>query len=312
MTEATEATEVTGVAVVRTCESCGAPELADLFRSPRTGLRVGRCRDCRLVSVLDQPGERELAEHYASAPRYALYLAAQRSEALHGWRLRTLARLRTLLGVPAADHLPRLFDVGAGGGDFLALARSGGFEVAGNELSEPARALCAERHGIDLHLGDLRGIEGSEIADAMTMWCVVAHVAHPQALLRDALRLLRPGGILYLHTPRWCLLDSVGVAALRGTGGRLSQLSDRRTNLAHLRLYSVDSMTRTLRAVGFQPVSVRPAVGYSLQTDAYLRSMDVPHRLRRPLAAGLDGLIGRGVFVRNILEVYARKPASAA
>jgi SAM-dependent methyltransferase len=305
-------TRVRAEAVVRACESCGAPELAGLFRSPRTGLRVGRCRDCRLVSVLDQPGEDELAEHYASAPRYAVYLAAQRSEALHGWRLRTLDRLRTLLDPPAADHGPRLFDVGAGGGDFLALARSGGFQVAGNELSEPARALCRERYGIDLHLGDLREIEGSEIADAVTMWCVVAHVADPQALLRDASRLLRPGGVLYLHTPRWCLLDSAGVAVLRATAGRLSQLSDRRTNLAHLRLYTVDSITRTLRAAGLRPVSVRPAVGYSLRTEAYLRAMGVPRRLHRPLAAGFDGLIERGVFVRNILEVYARKPASAA
>jgi hypothetical protein len=66
-----------------------------------------------------------------------------------------------------------------------------------------------------------------------------------------------------------------------------------------------------LHVVGFEPVSVRPAVGYSLRTEAYLRGMGVPDRLRGPLSVIFDGLIDRGAFVRNIIEVYARKPLTA-
>jgi 2-polyprenyl-3-methyl-5-hydroxy-6-metoxy-1,4-benzoquinol methylase len=288
------------------CEGCRAPDIALLHRSRRHRFDVGRCRECGLVSVIQMPSAEELVQLYDSARGYEHYVAAQNVDGLRQRHCYALEQIRLLL--PSDAGKLSLFDVGAGQGDFLNLARTAGFEVYGNEISEPAARLCAERHGIHLTQKDLRDVADSGSFDALTMWCVIAHVHDPCELLEHSLRVLKPGGILYLHTPRWCLIDSVGLVAARCTGGLLSQLIDRRINAAHLRLYTAANMTKAMLSAGFEVVSVTPTIGYSLRTKAYYAGMGIPHWLHRPLSYPADRLMERGLFVRNILDVYARKP----
>jgi SAM-dependent methyltransferase len=238
------------------------------------------------------------------AAEYAKYLAGQRTGELRERHLMTLRRLGDLV----ASERPRLFDVGAGAGDFLSIAEAQGFETTGNEISKPAIDTCRERHGIELHHGDIAGLDLDCQFDAMTMWCVLAHVPDPLALLGDALRLLRPGGVLFFHTPRWSAIDQLGLLALRATGGRVSHVMDRRINGAHRRLYDRRNLTALLSKVGFTPVTAEPVVGYSLNTRAYLSSVQVPSAVQNPVANVVDALIGRGWVPRNILDVYAIKP----
>lgn len=287
------------------CSACGSGRAAVLHRSARTGHEVARCADCGLVFLLATPDPAELDALYASPAAYRGYLDEQQAVDLRRRRLLVLHRLRELVGSPGP---PRLFDVGAGAGDFLALARDRGFDVGGNEISDPAVEEAARRHGIALHRGDLAALDLDGVYDAVTLWCVLAHVADPGALLGQARRLLRPGGVLYLHTPRWCLIDTAGLAAARVGGPALGRVLDRRLNTAHLRLYRQGTMVAALAAAGLDVVRVQPAVGYSLVTGSYLASLGVPVPLRRAAAAPLDLLIGRGWFVRNILDVYARRP----
>jgi SAM-dependent methyltransferase len=289
------------------CEACGSSEVRLVHRSRRTGVDVARCGSCRLVFIMDGRSPVDLIAAYASPGDYAAYLAAQRVDALRTRHLAALRRLRELVAVPARP--PRLFDIGAGAGDFLALSRGAGFEVAGNEIAEPAIVEARDRYGISLHRGDVSehdGLDGQ--FDAATMWCVLAHVARPEQLLRDAYRLLRPGGVLYFHTPRWCAIDTLGMAATRMTGGTLSQVTDRRVGPVHRRLYSAANLAAVLRRAGFEPLTIRPAVGYSLDTRAYLPSMGVPERVQGLIAGAVDPLVRRGLFARNILDVYARRP----
>ena len=63
----------------------------------------------------------------------------------------TITRLKEFL---ADVERPSVFDIGAGGGDFLTMARDRGLRIAGNEVSQPAIDACRERHGIELALGD--------------------------------------------------------------------------------------------------------------------------------------------------------------
>jgi SAM-dependent methyltransferase len=286
------------------CHVCGSSDSRQLYRSQRTGLGARRCVACRLVVVEDDQVPVESHEPDLESAKYASYLAAQRTGDL---RERHLAALRRLGDLITAER-PRLFDVGAGGGDFVALARAQGFEATGNEISKPAIDTCRERHGIELHRGDMAGLDLDGQFDAITMWCVLAHVADPAALLGDALRLLRPGGILYFHTPRWSFIDQLGLVALRTTGGRVSHVMDRRINRAHRRLYDRRNLVALLSKVGFAPTEAEPVAGYSLNTRSYLSSMPVPASAQEPVAYGIDILIKRGWIPRNILDVYAVKP----
>ena len=79
------------------------------------------------------------------------------------------------------------------------MAKDRGFRVAGNEVSPPAIDECRARHDIELVLGDdLRALaKDRRDFDAVTMWCVIAHVDEPDGLLRGARALLRPGGVYF-------------------------------------------------------------------------------------------------------------------
>lgn len=293
----------------RTCEACGTTDVHAYPQSHRSGRVIIRCRSCDLRFLSNPQDADAIQDIYDGYDRelFSLYADARRSDMLDSTWRSTIGRLSSLLGGSAVRTL---FDVGSGGGDFLALARDAGYEVAGNELAPGAVEVAKETHDIDLHLGDLSTIEGSGLHDAVTMWCVLAHVSDPDELLTDSLRILKPGGVLFMQTPRWSAMDGTALAASRATGGRMSRVIDRRVSDTHMRLHSKDSMRRTLERLGFEVVAVESRVRYSLETKHYLHSLGVPERLRVPLSAPLDQLLERDLFFRNVLDVFARKPAS--
>jgi len=170
--------------------------------------------------------------------------------------------------------------------------------------------MTKEVYGIDLHLGDLSTIEGSNLFDAVTMWCVLAHVSDPQALLAGCLRILKPGGVLFMQTPRWSALDATALAASRMSRGKMSRVIDRRLSDTHMRLHSSRSMSQALQTVGFETITTESRVRYSFETTHYLASLGVPKRARKSISSSVDWLLDRDLFFRNVLDVYARKPAA--
>lgn len=291
-----------GVVSPPRCEICGA-DITPLHES----LDVGRCASCGLVTLLAQPSAEELLTLYSSTSEYEQYVAAARSDALHRRYAVALDRLSSLLAGRPGQQV--LFDVGAGAGAFLERALARGYEVTGNEVSEPAMELCSQRLGVRLSDQVLGEQPGQDRFDALTMWCVLAHVPDPREALTAALRLLKPGGVLYFHTPRWCAIDSAGLGLSRLSRGRLSQITRRRIGPAHMRLYSRSNLARLVTSVGFDIVDLRSKAAYSLQTEAYLRSLNVPRAACRPVARGVDLFIDRDLVPRNVLDVYLRKPS---
>jgi len=287
------------------CEICLSPDIVRVHDS----LNVGRCSSCGLVSLIVKPSAEQVFALYSSTTDYENYVAAQRDDALDKRYAATLGRLQTLLSARPGQQV--LFDVGAGAGAFLERAAKHGFDVCGNEISSPASQLCFEQHGIRLSNAVLEEESGQDRFDAMTMWCVLAHVTDPRAALAAALRLIKPGGVLYFQTPRWCAMDTAGLALCRITRGRLSLITNRRISLAHMRLYDRANLSQLVADVGFEVIHVRPKATYSLKTVSYLESLNFPQVTRQPLSRALDLLIDRNLFPRNVLEVYLRKPRPA-
>lgn len=299
-------TEVNRAPTPTSCELCESTSIVVFHVSARTGEEIGRCQSCRLVMVLNPLPDETIRELYNSTEGYKTYVEAQRVDGLRRRHQATIRRLSDLL--PQAGAGCTIFDVGAGAGEFLALARDAGFAVAGNEISKPAAEECFRRHDISLTSTDLNDEPGANRFDAITMWCVLAHVREPRRLLADAFRLLKPHGILYFHTPRWCTIDIVGRAAVRVSGGRLFQVTERRINAAHMRLYEERNLRRLVSSVGFDVLALAAVSGYSLRSASYVDSLGIPSALVKPIALALDGLIERDLCIRNTLEVYAGKP----
>lgn len=96
----------------------------------------------------------------------------------------------------------RILDLGGGVGHFAELALRRGWDAYSVDVSQVAVAAAAKRIGLPRSLGAIPD-ELSGTCDAVTLWCVVAHVSDPQPMLAEAARALRPGGRLFLTTPNF-------------------------------------------------------------------------------------------------------------
>jgi 2-polyprenyl-3-methyl-5-hydroxy-6-metoxy-1,4-benzoquinol methylase len=191
-----------------------------------------RCAACDSGYLNPRPTKQTLHLAYA---RYYTHQASGREKvpgSLRDWRNRLAhgyARWRygakipgaSSLGVPIAlavpylrwfvdrayRHLPKpppggqLLDVGCGAGNFLAVARSCGWEVTG--VDPDAKAVeMASREGIRVLHGGLECFQGKkDLFDVITLSHVIEHVYDPGETLRACYRLLKPGGFLWLETP---------------------------------------------------------------------------------------------------------------
>lgn len=295
---------------VRACPACGSQQLQNYRPSRRSGRRNFKCRSCGLVGWSDRadlvlPDTVGLDD--ISIEDRAAWVASKRDTGAVIAQEEVLDRLEARLKGATGRHL---YDIGTGDAQFLTVAHKRGYEVRGNDLIEANVHLAAE-NGVQVDLGDLSALSVPP-HDAVTMWCVLAHVEHPEALLKGSFDLLKPGGTLFLQTPRRTRIDTAAMALTTATRGRVSRWIDRRIAPHHWHLHTTESITAALTAVGFVDVEVIPVVRYSLKSGAYLQSMGVPPRPAKAIGGTVDKMIDRGWVPRIVLEAYASKPGTLA
>jgi len=172
------------------------PQNVEAFRctSPGYGRHhtIVQCLHCGLVYTNPRFHGAEILDSY-EAVEDVLYLEERDGRVLTFERhLRPLERLQAPPG--------RLVDVGAYTGVFVEIAAQHGWEAYGLEPSRWAVEQARGR-GVQMIEGTLAtsGLAAASF-DVVTMWDVIEHVADPQAEIREAHRLLKPGGMLVLHT----------------------------------------------------------------------------------------------------------------
>lgn len=309
--------DVTPRAHRTSCPGCLSDDLRHHPSSHVTRHSVLSCRGCGLrfwaehglpSTALPEPdpdlAESLLPDAEDTEDMYAAWVDFKRAGVESGAWSSTLHRLRGMLDWPEA---PSVFDLGAGDGGFLNLARSQGFEVGGNDVMQGAVTLASSRYGIALELGDLAELDLGRSYDALTMWCVLAHVPDVDVLLQSVHDTLRPGGVLFLQTPRWSMPDGLALSALTASNGRLSRLVDRRIAGHHWQLHTDNSVRVLLERMGFEVLAVEPQARYSLKSDHYLASLGLSPAIAQRLGRGMDMVIARGLSPRIVLDVYARR-----
>ena len=112
--------------------------------------------------------------------------------------LHWLAAARGALVPPAARPGAELLDMGCGGG--LLAPHVHGYRHVGIDLSEPALAIAAD-HGVEGVLGDVDAMPFEDASfDVVVAGEILEHVEDVDEVMREALRVLRPGGTLVVDT----------------------------------------------------------------------------------------------------------------
>jgi ubiquinone/menaquinone biosynthesis C-methylase UbiE len=104
--------------------------------------------------------------------------------------------------------LPRrdaMLDVGCGTGNVLRLARPHFRRCVGVDLSTKLLGELRRREAPDLAAGEAARLPFADASfDLVSMYAMVHHLLDPAPAFREAWRVLRPGGALFLdHDPNW-------------------------------------------------------------------------------------------------------------
>ena len=173
------------------CRICGACRVVR-YSTPYAA-NLWLCTTCHARFVYPPPAPAELERRYESEHRAGKWRAffdqVPESEAA-----RRAKALSDLLSAPG-----RVLDVGCGDGRFLDAAKREGWETVGLEVSETAARTVVAEHPV--LVGPLSAFQVGPRFDAVTLWDVLEHVPDPTTMVREASRLLKPGGVVAMTMP---------------------------------------------------------------------------------------------------------------
>ncbi|MDR7545595.1 MAG: class I SAM-dependent methyltransferase [Armatimonadota bacterium] len=231
---------------------CGGDQWDETGYAAAWGKR--RCTRCGLLTPAKPPCSRDLTAWYETEywKHYCEEQTGTERDNLYAHALAWLDRESPGRGA--------VLDVGCGGGRFLSLCRADGWQAVGVEPS-PEAAAHARRRGIEVH-GRSWPVPSlpDESFDAVTFINVLDHLPDPFEALREARRVLKLGGLLYVRVPNAPLHAWLRRLFVSGGLGTMAVL--------HLYGFGRRTFKLLLPRIGFTPIAVRtapPASGYPYQ-----------------------------------------------
>lgn len=202
---------------------------------------IVQCRNCGLVYTNPRLDAGELLDTY-EAVEDPLYIEEREGRVLTFER--HLKPLEELTGPPNGRSL---LDVGCYTGVFVEIAEQHGWQAWG---LEPSRWAVEEAESRGLHViqGTLSSADlPTAHFDVVTLWDVIEHLTNPAEALRQTARLLRPGGLVVIHTIN---IESHFAEVL---GDRWPWLME-----MHVYYFSPRTLGAMLERCGFSVLTARP------------------------------------------------------
>lgn len=227
-----------------TCPVCEEDkEPARRFKN-KIGFSFAVCADCKTVYIDPAPTEETLQRLYNDPAESFMFNKDNNGADVevkpgHYEDYETILRM---MGGKPKERL-RLLEVGCANGSFLKTA-SQTFDVEGVELND-ATAEVARQNGFKVMTGRINDIKGESVYDLIVMLQVLEHIVRPGELVREAKRLLKPGGYLYVDVPN---IDSASFSYL---GERHLLIS----SYCHVSMFNKESLIRFAEKNGLEFVA---------------------------------------------------------
>lgn len=182
------------------CPVCENEKEPERRFSNKVGFSFAVCADCKTIYIDPAPTEETLQRLYNDPAESFIFNKGDEGAdvsvlPVHDEDYKAI--LRMMNGKPK-ERL-RLLEVGCANGSFLMTA-SESFDVEGVELNDTT-AEVARQNGFKVKTGRIADVEGESVYDLIVMLQVLEHIVKPSELIREALRLLKPGGFLYVDVP---------------------------------------------------------------------------------------------------------------
>jgi SAM-dependent methyltransferase len=193
------------------CPSCGSSDgellldgLRDVENNIQGAYAISRCRACGLHYLSTRPDEASLPACYDQNyhVRFNRSLTPLRRALFN---TRYAGRLRRLRRHARGKEPSSILEIGCGDGSMLAYldrVLPPSVELAGVEL-DTSHIEFPPASRVRLYEADFDRLELDRRFDAVLMYHVLEHLAHPVETLRRIRSLLNPGGFLLLQLPNW-------------------------------------------------------------------------------------------------------------
>ena len=192
------------------CELCHSPNLADFSKNDaksKQSLHMVFCNNCGLIAQKEIPSDEELKIYYSHNYRQD-YKSTYSPKPKYVQRAgqAALDRIEFL-----EKHLPvthqSLIDIGAGGGEFVYMAKQRGFQSQGIEPNLGYSSFSKEQYGVEVKTAMLADVENSS-ADVLTLFHVFEHMAKPHEVMKKLYQSLRENGHLFIEVPNILQADA--------------------------------------------------------------------------------------------------------
>ncbi|MGN6515670.1 MAG: class I SAM-dependent methyltransferase [Rhizomicrobium sp.] len=226
------------------CELCHHETLAQVYEPERStrGLKIHLCNHCGLVQSLPRVDR---------APRRnaAVSGGADWGNVRYGKAFRTDAAMKALSRHADFNAGLSVLDVGSNRGSFVRafLDAAPNASMLALEPDERVADSCGGLDRTDLVVSRIEDAAlESERFDLVHSCHTIEHLAHPQEVLADHWRVLKPGGLLVLDAPNIAILDE-------------GDLIEEWFIDKHLYHFSARTLIRMVRAAGFDIIEAPDA-----------------------------------------------------
>ena len=190
------------------CNFCNGHDMhrvADTDSKNGGRLDVFLCNKCGLIQQAPLPDEQSLERYYSTHYRVD-YKGTRQPRARHVFRSANQAVNRLGFLRRNGLHSGTLLDIGAGSGEFVAMARKAGYGATGIEPDLGYSEYARSEYSADVVTGKIRDAVG--LHEIVTLFHVLEHLRSPVEAFASLHRLLVPGGRLFIEVP-WILSGAI-------------------------------------------------------------------------------------------------------